>query len=244
MSEGSGTQEFEVGRLLRALDKAVRRWHRGVELGELFPEAQRGHSALVEQQMLYEKWLKRPAWNLRREAVPLLVGADPDAWPDALAAAAVADAERALWQAVADGGGPALKEAVAEPAEWSVEPAAVWNWARACGHAPPAAFDALMQFILRVMPVPSTARPAVAVPLPGGWSSVELPPLGTAREQVLGAALAIVARWPEQCRDGNGFIDGGRIVERMRQQAAAWFDTPELPLPATEAVALIERWLR
>ncbi|MGH8590413.1 MAG: hypothetical protein ACREXX_14105, partial [Gammaproteobacteria bacterium] len=63
------------------------------------------------------------------------------------------------------------------------------------------------------------------------------------REQVLGAALNVLAKCPDQCYDALGLCSGARIAERIAAQSMRWFDAPEPPLAGPEMTALIDRWL-
>ncbi|MGE0385859.1 MAG: hypothetical protein AB7Q97_14090 [Gammaproteobacteria bacterium] len=217
-----------------ALHELLRAWH-AEHGGEQFPETPGARTAHVEQQLLYERWLARDAWRLRSEALPLLLGCDPAAWA-ARDGSGFAAAESRAWeclrQAVASGELAVVGER-ADPAAARVAPEAIHAWALRHRLAPPPAFDALLQFILTTVRRAPAAAPASADPRAAAG----------ARERLLGAALNIVSKWPDEVRDANGFIDGALIVERMQRTAAVWFEPPALPLPRTEAIALIERWL-
>ncbi|HSD59325.1 MAG TPA: hypothetical protein VLC55_00530 [Burkholderiales bacterium] len=60
-----------------------------------------------------------------------------------------------------------------------------------------------------------------------------------AREQVLGAALAALSRFPERCRDAAGIR---RVIED--NAPLIWSETRKPPLPAAEMEALVAEWLR
>jgi len=227
-SSASPTREH-----LRELGASLEQWR--LHGTAAFPESDPGRSDVLEQQLLYERWLKREQWLLRREAIPLLFGVDPEAWPRANEDPAVAAAEARLWQWMNEGDGdarPHLANPAVESEQWQVAPAAAVNWWRAAGMRVPETLENLLQFILRVVKTPEAAPAADAAPAP------------RAAEQVLGAALAVLSKWPDRCRDEHGFADGALMLNVIRQHAAAWFDGPELPMDGDEAYALIERWLQ
>ncbi|MCC7411633.1 MAG: hypothetical protein IT495_08370 [Gammaproteobacteria bacterium] len=246
MHDAAGENRFEETQAaLRALGKAVQRWRRAEEMGELFAESPVGQGRLLAEQELYERWLRRERWRMREEALPLLFGVDPDAWPRALEREQLAAAEATLW-ALLDGAhrsGPLAPQAT--HAHWTITPVALWTWARSLHQRVPAAFEALVQFIANVVrrdePV---GQPDVAVPLPLQAAGAPIARQHSAREQILGAALNLLAKYPEACRDEHGFADARRVVARMQSQAAAWFDDGRLPVTTDVAVDLIEPWLR
>jgi hypothetical protein len=182
------------------------------------------------RQILYERWLKRPAWRLRHEAIPLLVGIDPESW------AAAGPAEARLWAAVraavAEPGGLRVTEARALPEDWCVEPGELCRWATGQGITLPGPFVTLMDFIRRAIksPLMEMAEPADAH-------------RASVREQVLGAALNVLAKCPEQCYDAHGLANGALIAERIAAQSMRWFDAPGAPMTAAEMATLIDRWL-
>jgi hypothetical protein len=69
------------------------------------------------------------------------------------------------------------------------------------------------------------------------------PAAASAREQVLGAALNLVAKCPEKCTDAHGFVNGEAVAALIAAQSARWFDAPTPPLSNTEMAQLIDRWL-
>lgn len=220
--------------LLRELEHSLSHWRAQATLA--FPESDRGRSDVIEQQILFENWLKRPHWNLRREAVALLYGIDPERWPDALAEPAVAAAEARLWEWMNAGDGdarPRLDNPAVEAEQWQVAPAAAANWWRAAGMAVPEAMDMLLQFILKAV-APAPATPTAEAGAADGQSN----------ERILGAALNVLSKWPDRCRDEFGFADAGRILALVRQHAVLWFDQPDLPVEEEAALELLERWLQ
>ncbi|MEM7465317.1 MAG: hypothetical protein AAF387_00360 [Pseudomonadota bacterium] len=63
------------------------------------------------------------------------------------------------------------------------------------------------------------------------------------REIVLGAALSLLAKMPEKCRDVNGFVDGQAIVALIEQTAARWFADRQPAMTNKEMAEFIDKWL-
>ncbi|RME33152.1 MAG: hypothetical protein D6786_08480 [Gammaproteobacteria bacterium] len=193
---------------------------------------------LMQQQLLYEKWTRREEWSLRSEAVPLLLAIEPEEWGALLSSPGLASAEEVLWglveQAAAQGQLPLLNPAE-DSAFWRVAPRDIYLWARARGIALPPAFDQLMSFIISVVPaeIPGEPVPGGAGPQPSDSSE---------RETVLGAALALLANVPANCRDGSGWVTGEALARQIIANQALWFDHPPQMGPE-EMARFLDRWL-
>ncbi|MBA2594634.1 MAG: hypothetical protein H0U97_21305 [Gammaproteobacteria bacterium] len=198
-----------------------------------------GGAGPFHQQLLYERWLRRPVWRLREEAVPLLLGIDPVVWARGGKAPGSTEVQDRVWAAVhaavMDRGGPRVIDSGAGPDDWCVEPADLCRWASGRGLVLPESFVTLMDFILRAVKAPAGAVAVAGTPSETHLASV--------REQVLGAALNVLAKCPDQCYDAHGLCSGARIAERIAAQSMRWFDAPEPPVAGPEMTALIDRWL-
>lgn len=194
----------------------------------------------IEQQMLYEKWLKHDAWKLRREGIALLIGVAPEELAEIIGEGTLSEREHELWAAVQgsvqSGSGPRIGGESAQPETWTVTPPDLYGWAKGLGFALPEAFDSLMSFIL------STTRRAAAGPEPAAQPGAVS--AGAAnREAVLGAALALVANYPEQCVGAQGWVEADAIARLLQQKSALWFDRG-VPMTLEEVTALIDKWLK
>ncbi|MGQ0595538.1 MAG: hypothetical protein ACT4QB_23740 [Gammaproteobacteria bacterium] len=191
------------------------------------------------RQLLYERWLRRPVWRLREEAIPLLLGIDPETWARGGEAPGSTEVQDRVWAAVhaavMDRDGPRVIDSGAGPEHWCVEPADLYRWASGRGLILPESFVTLMDFILRAVKTPADEVAAAGTPAETHPASV--------REQVLGAALNVLAKCPDQCYDAYGLCSGARIAERIAAQSMRWFDAAEPPLAGPEMTALIDRWL-
>lgn len=176
--------------------------------------------ALIRQKR-YEKWLSRDAWRVATEAVPLVAGFDPEQWPPAGVDATVIQGFEAAMLDV-------LEKEDAEIAV--VTPAEAVAWARRAGVSLPDEFARLFEFIQGVLP-----RDEAPIEASLGQSAE--------RELLLGAALTLVTRFPEECRDAQGFFDGGRIADRILEKAALWFPLEPPRATRDEIAAMLERWL-
>ncbi len=184
------------------------------------------NSVNVEIQVLYERWLKRENWAARSEALPLVVGVDPQLWQSYLETGDLETTEQALWAAYqADAGITGESDPVAVDR--------VVAYFRGQQVEMPASFSRLYDFVRQVT---LSAVPKVEDSAPTANHGEE-------SEAVLGAALALVASMPDRCRDEHGFVAGEQIAKLILQSAARWFPLQPPAMTESEMAALINKWL-
>lgn len=184
------------------------------------------NSVNVEIQVLYEQWLKQENWAARSEALPLVVGVDPQLWRTYLETGDLEETEQALW---ADYQRDAGITGESDP----VPVDRVVAYFRDQQVEMPASFSRLYDFVRQVT---LSAEPKVE-------DIAQTCNHGAETEAVLGAALALVASMPDRCRDENGFVAGEQIATLILQSAARWFPLEPPVMTETEMAALINKWL-
>ena len=181
----------------------------------------------LDTQRRVELWAKRSEWAARSEALPLLVGADPDDWASLPASPSNARHEGALWQALAAtlGLGP--------DSDTPISPTRLRSAAEANGLDLPLALARVLDFITAVLSPAAGDQPDPA------------PLLQAAEDRltVLGAALALLARTPDRCVNEAGYYDASRLAGAIFQQAVYWFPLGPPSLDEAAAARLIARWL-
>lgn len=171
-----------------------------------------GCSATTE---CYEDWIVRDEWRLDQEAIPLMVGCDPSKWSSLVDSYGLASEVRELQTILAaDLGGNTAS---------SIDVRRLRAWAEKHQVELPPACKALLDFIAQTLP-----SHLVREPVQDGAPE---------RERVLGAALALVTRFPEQCRDVNGFFDSHHIANLIVEKGALWFERGQ---PTLSPVAMAE----
>ncbi len=177
------------------------------------------------QQLLYEHWVGVAQWPLQPVALALLVGVAPEHWASHVEALGLeAEAEQLRARLLAD---------LALDAAQITDGLRLRAWAQSQGVALPAAAEHLLDFVARTLPM-------LAAQVPTTNASAERT---SDKEVVLGAALAMVTRFTEDCLDEERMFDGARIARLMLTQAALWFpDGP--PRMDEQAIAkLIEQYI-
>jgi hypothetical protein len=200
--------------------------------------------ASVQAQLLYERWMPKPAWLLRAEGIPLLIGIAPDAWETLRASGACGTLEHELWASVRGSvvtdGKPRVMNSDVPQEDWRCAPIDLYQWARASGVPIPEPFEALMQFIQRVVPSPAASSLDALCRESIPSSRNDAP---STREKVLGAALNVLAKCPDRCYDQHGLVSGEQITRLIAAQSMRWFDTAEPPMRTGEMAELIDKWL-
>ncbi len=205
-------------------------------------ERQKLIEASIEQQMLYEKWIKQDQWGLRLEALPLLAGAEPEDWSSLLGQQDNAELEQALWTTVVDAveqqGSPLVQNRDADPEQWQVKPQDIHYWCRTQAIAVPSAFDMLISFVA------STVKKAPEQETVMGAKQFMAANTSSDREKVLGAGLAMVCTFPEQCRDQHGWVDGYTLASLIKEKGALVFDDQPPVLDVAEMAELLDGWIK
>ncbi len=188
--------------------------------------------------------MPKPEWSLRAEAIPLLIGIAPETWATLRASGACGTLEHKLWASVrglvVTEGKPRVINPESREEDWRCAPIDLYQWARASGVPIPEPFEALMQFIQRVVPGSSASSPGALRREPNPSARNDAP---STREKVLGAALNVLAKCPDQCYDEHGMVSGEKIVQLIAVQSMRWFDTAEPPMRSGEMTELIDKWL-
>jgi len=197
--------------------------------------------ARIEQQLLYEKWIKLDEWSLRGEAIALLIGAEPENWKDFLVKENLLEKEQAMWDQVQHAVEQEKTLEVINPAElpeeWRVIPIDIHFWSRTKRIPVPSAFDMLINFVTSSVKQEEDEKNRTAANIMAvGASSSE-------REKILGAALALVTIFPEKCRDRYGWVNGSTVAPLIEEKRAIWFDRDKLPA-SDEIASVIDYWVK
>jgi len=202
-----------------------------VEKIEALRTGVRCHATDVVMQRLYERWLKRTEWQARSEMLPLIVGVEPERWAEYLGEYHLVEEERDLWELVASGIG-------IDTDEMALPVSTAYEWFRGRGVELPESFTRLYDFI-RQTTLPTGPTRVVNRNDSGGQSGE------SARENeiVLGAALSLVARIPDRCRDEHGFVDGRVVSKLILDTAVRWFPLTAPSMTQAQMADLIDKWL-
>lgn len=203
----------------------------------------------LRQQRLYERWVCRESWLLQSEGIPLLLGKDPQCNTVRIDLDRYSQDYNDLWghakRCVEQNLLPVLNRQNM-PEAWEIIPADLYRWASIGRIASPEPLVRLMEFVIRTVK-----------PLQSGTTSVEgdnisdrgngracTQTLHYHRECVLGAALAMLARYPERCRDSKGNIKSELIMSLIDNKRGIWFGDDKLLLSPSAMQNLLDKYLK
>ncbi len=193
------------------------------------------------QQKIYEKWIREDEWRLHDQAIPLALGLDPQAWQEFLASVDhKAECDRllqAIQDVIAENQGPQLTNPSDPVQDWRVPAGGFYGWVNANGITVPDAMDGIMQFVMTVV---KKSEPAPHVMSSEANISAAQAMI---REQVLGAAINIVSKEPDACRDPSGLTNAQALAAMIAAQSVRWFDQPTPPMNVEKMTELLEKWL-
>ena len=153
----------------------------------------------VEKKYLYEKWASKEYWYIKDQAIPLLIGVDPDSFSDCKDKEKISRSQ-IIWQHIQD----CVKQNLliignqdCPPNEWKGSPINIYQWAVISRIKLPDSFSSLMEFIIQSLPLKKTDV------------------YDKNREYILGLALAILANFPDKCRDSDGKVVIKKIADLL-----------------------------
>ncbi len=197
---------------------------------EALRSAMRNESSDLASQLLYEHWLKRSTWKARSEALPLVVGVDPADWETYLEAGELAAQESDVWSSFSLGNRIDADDEL-------IPVSLVHAWCVANDVELLGGFTRLYDFIRQ-----ATFQSAGATPARAGTSARSYEDSDEV-EIVLGAALSLVSKMPERCRDDNGLFDGATVANLILDTVVRWFPLSPPSMSSKQMAELIDRWL-
>lgn len=195
----------------------------------------------IEQQMLYEKWVVKENWLLKYEALPLLFGINPETGVRSLPEQLQNDIDQ-LWSHAKNCVGQGLLKVMNQEQnneEWRASQLDIYRWARISRLELPDTFIMLMEYVSKTIKQPDTQyKSADPEDVDEGYIKFD-----ENREKILGIALALLAAYPEKCRNSRGKVKVDRIISLINEKGSFWLGDETLELSTTAMRDLIGKWL-
>lgn len=196
----------------------------------------------IRQQKLYEKWTVKTSWHLKSQAIPLLISMDPERYSDSEFDDVTEKKYQDLWKHARHCVEQDLlfvlnRESPAD--EWEARPVDVYKWAAVSRVELPEQLTALMEFIM--MSLLSTVNPSSDSQ---GDNSQSEANYSSDKEYILGAALAMLATYPEQCMNKKGRLRAENIVSLIDKNESLLFAEKTPDLSTIAAVDLVNKWIK
>jgi hypothetical protein len=196
----------------------------------------------IKQQKLYEKWAVKTSWHLKSQGIPLLLSMDPDKYSDSDFDETTEKKYQDLWEHAQHCVEQDLLVVLNRESpvdEWEAKPVDVYKWAAISRVGLPVQLSSLMEFVM--MSLLSTVNASNDSP---GAKSQSDTAYNSNKEHILGAALAMLATYPEECRNKNGRIRAENIVSLISKNESLLFVDKAPDLSATAAVDLVSKWIK
>jgi hypothetical protein len=195
----------------------------------------------IKLQKLYEKWAVKESWHLKSQGIPLLLSIDPEIYSNSSFDEATEQKYQDLWEHAQHCVEQDLllvlnRENPVD--EWEATPIDVYKWAAISRVDLPVELSTLMEFVM--MAVLSTVNDASD---PSAGKSQDGASYNSDKEYILGAALAMLATYPERCTNKKGLLKAENIVSLINENKSSLFAGKSPDLSATAAIDLINKWI-
>ena len=195
----------------------------------------------IRLQKLYEKWAVKETWHLKSQGIPLLLSIDPEIYSDSSVDEANEQKYQDLWkhaQHCVEQDLLLVLNRESPVDEWEAKPIDVYKWAAISRVDLPEQLSNLMEFVM--MAVLSTVNSSGDSS--AGKSRKEAS-YNSDKEHILGAALAMLATYPEQCVNKKGRLRAEKIISLINENEGSLFAGKAPDLSATAAIDLINKWI-
>lgn len=196
----------------------------------------------IEQQKIYEKWVVKESWHLKNQAIPLLLSMDPENVSTSLCDEETKQKYQNLWEHAQHCVEQELlfvlnRECPVD--EWEASPIDVYKWAAISRVELPKELSLLMEFVMKSL-VPTTNFNN------NSRSSKKQNEVlyDKSKERILGAALAVLAAYPERCRNKKGRVRAENILSLINKNKNDLFGEEIPELSVTASSDLINQWLK
>ena len=132
------------------------------------------------------------------------------------------------------------------PETWEVSPFDLYCWASVSRIIIPDQLARLIEFVIHTIKQPAAEIKSTEGKnnYNSGGNHGHSETFQNQREQVLGAALAILARYPEKCKNSKGRIRSELIVNLINEKGDVWFGDKKLLLSSAAMQDLLDKFLK
>lgn len=200
----------------------------------------------LTKQRLFEKWAVKEQWILKSEAIPLVLGLDPENSDWQRNEQQTKEIDELFEHArtcINQGMSLSVIDKEQEEEQWQVTPAEFYCWASVSRVDISQQLATLMEFIISTVKTSSFTTDKANVELTSPEAANLSQNFNQTNEKVLGAALAILLNYPEQCKNSRGRFKVNSIVSLLLEKQAVWFDEKELNLSQSAIEDLLNKWI-
>jgi hypothetical protein len=192
----------------------------------------------IIQQKLYEKWAIKTSWHLKNQAIPLLISVDPERYTNSDFDEDTEKKHEDLWKHAQHCVEQDLlfvlnRESPVD--DWEATPVDIYKWAAISRVDIPEQLSTLMEFVMMTLLPTTTDTPDSKYQTDISYNSD--------KENILGAALAMLATYPEQCMNKKGRVRAENIISLINENQTKLFGKKIPGLSPTASVDLIKKWI-
>jgi len=196
----------------------------------------------IKQQKLYEKWAVKTSWHLKSQGIPLLLSIDPEKYTGSNLDEVTEKKYQDLWthaQHCVDQDLLFVINRESPVDEWEAKPIDVYKWAAISRVELPEQLTSLMEFVMMsLLSKVNDSGDSSASKSQGQASYI------SDKEHILGAALAMLATYPDQCTNKKGRVRAENIVSLISKNESSLFAEKAPDLSTTAAVDLVNKWIK
>lgn len=194
---------------------------------------------LIKLQLLYENWVTKETWLIKDEAMPLLMALSPEEKIENNNE--INETLNDMWLHARSCVEQGLLKVINRndvPEKWRSHPLDIYRWAKISRIKFPDVFASLMEFISNTVLLTDAGKQVEH----DNISGAAVLKFDQDREKVLGMALAILAAYPDQCRNNKGRIKADKIINIINEKGMHWVDK-EPDMSSVAMKDLINKWL-
>jgi len=196
----------------------------------------------IKLQKLYEKWAVKTSWHLKNQGIPLLLSMDPDKYSnsefDETTEKKYQDLLKHAQHCVEQDLLVVLnRESPVD--EWEAKPVDVYKWSAISRVELPEQLISLMEFMM--MSLLSTVNTSSDTSRDNSQDGASY---YSDKEHILGAALAMLATYPDECTNKKGRVRAENIISLINKNESLLFVDKVPVLSTTASVDLINKWIK
>ena len=197
----------------------------------------------IKQQKLYEKWAVKTSWHLKSHGIPLLLSMDPEIYSNSPFDETTEQKYQDLWEHAKHCVEQDLLVVLNRESpvdEWEAKPIDVYKWAAISRVELPEQLSTLMEFVV-IMSLHSTADDSSDSSASKSQSEASYI---RDKEHILGAALEMLATYPDPCTNKKGRVRAENIVSLISKNESLLFAEKAPDLSTIAAVDLVNKWIK
>ncbi len=193
--------------------------------------------------IMYERWAMKDTWLLETEAIPLLLGIDPEKAEETYKNnVELNEKKNELHIHATDCINQQLLKVLnseCDSGTWRVIPVDIYQWAKISRIVLPDELKGLMDYVSGLVKQTSLNQESSSENSNKGNDN-----LLKDREMILGMTLAIVSKYSAECLNSHGKININQVMKIIDEKKSFWLGDYELSMTNQAIKDLLEHWIK